>query len=119
MLLWKALKESYSSISSLLVTNVSYMMSILLMGIFTAIFLSWYKRNRSSILVLLCGLSFATVVIASVALLAVWIYVFNEQMPATIFPTSDVYYLHAEEGSSWKLLSKIYQYSDIASFFLK
>jgi hypothetical protein len=111
--------ESYSSISSLLVTIVSYSVSILLMGIFTVIFLSWYKVNRSSILVLLYGLSFATVVIASVALLAVWIYVFNEQMPATIFPTSDVYYLQAEEGSSWKLLSKIYQYSDIASFFLK
>jgi len=111
--------ESYSSISSLLVTIVSYSVSILLMGIFTAIFLSWYKRNRSSILVLLYGLSFATVVIASIALLAVWIYVFGEQMPATIFPTSDVYYLQAEEGSTWKLLSKIYQYSDIASFFLK
>ncbi len=29
------------------------------------------------------------------------------------------YYLQAEEGSNWKILSKIYQYSDIASFFLK
>jgi hypothetical protein len=113
------LTESYSSISSLLVTFVSYSLSILLMGIFTVIFLSWYKRNRSSILVLLYGLSFATVVIASIALLAVWIYVFSEQMPPTIFPTSDVYYLQAEEGSNWKLLSKIYQYSDITSFFLK
>ena len=87
--------ESYSSISSLLVTFVSYSVSILLMGIFTVIFLSWYKGNRSSILVLLYGLSFATVVIASIALLAVWIYVFSEQMPATIFPTSDVYYLQS------------------------
>jgi hypothetical protein len=111
--------ESYSSFSSLLVTIVSYSLSILLMGIFTVIFLSWYKCNRSSVLVLLYGLSFATVVIASIALLAVWIYVFSEQMPVTIFPTSDVYYLQAEEGSNWKLLSKIYQYSDIASFFLK
>jgi hypothetical protein len=111
--------ESYSSISSLLVTIVSYSLSILLMGIFTVIFLSWYKGNRSSVLVLLYGLSFATAVIASIALLAVWIYVFSEQMAVTIFPTSDVYYLQAEEGSSWKLLSEIYQYSDIASFFLK
>jgi hypothetical protein len=111
--------ESYSSVSSMLVTFVSYSISILLMGIFTVIFLSWYKGNRSSILVLLYGLSFATVVIASIALLAVWIYVFSEQMPTTIFPSSDVYYLQTEEGSNWKLLSKIYQYSDIASFFLK
>jgi hypothetical protein len=111
--------KRYSSISSLLVTFVSYSVSILLMGIFTVIFLSWYKGNRSSILVLVYGLSFATVVIASIALLAVWIHVFSEQMPPYVFPTTDVYYLQAEEGSNWKLLSKIYQYSDIASFFLK
>ena len=109
----------YSSISSILVTIVSYMMSISLMGIFTMIFLTWYKSNRSSVLVLLYGLSFATVVIASLALLPVWIHVFSEQMPPRILPTGDVFYLSSEEGSNWKVLSKIYQYSDIASFFLK
>jgi len=113
-----ALAESYSSVSSLLVTIVSYMLSILLMGTFMVIFLKWYIANRSSVLVLLYGLSFATVVIASVALLSVWTYVF-EQMPITVFPTSDVYYPKTEEGSNWKILSKIYQYSDVASFFLK
>jgi hypothetical protein len=113
------LTESYSSISSLLVTIVSYMTSILLMGIFTVIFLSWYRNNRSSVLVLLYGLSFATVVIASLALLTVWIYLFSVQMPATIFPTSDIFYPITEEDTNWKVLSKIYQYSDIASFFLK
>ena len=55
-----ALTSSYSSISSLLVTIISYMLSILLMGIFTEIFLSWYKGNRSSVLVLVYGLSFGT-----------------------------------------------------------
>lgn len=113
------LTESYSSISSLLVTMVSYMLSISLMGIFTVIFLSWYRSNRSSILVLLYGMSFATVVIASVALMAVWIHVFSEQMPTNVLPTSDVFVPRTEEGSNWKILSKIYQYSDIASFFLK
>lgn len=113
------LTKSYTSISSMLVTFVSYSLSSLLMGIFTVIFLSWYKGNRSSILVLLYGLSFATVVIASIALLAVWLHVFIEQMPPSIFPSSDAYHLQAEEGSGWKLLSKTYQYSDIASFFLK
>ena len=91
-----ALTESYSSVSSLLVTIVSYMLSILLMGTFMVIFLKWYTANRSSVLVLLYGLSFATVVIASVALLSVWTYVF-EQMPITVFPTSDVYYPKTEE----------------------
>ena len=111
--------ESFSSISSLLVTLVSYMLSISLMGIFAVIFLSWYRLNRTSVLVLVYGLSFATVVISSVALLAVWIHVFSEQMPIQILPTSDVFFPKTEEGSNWKILSKIYQYSDLVSFFLK
>lgn len=111
--------ESFSSISSLLVTLVSYMLSISLMGIFAVIFLSWYRSNRTSVLVLVYGLSFATVVISSVALLAVWIHVFSEQMPIQILPTSDVFFPKTEEGSNWKILSKIYQYSDLVSFFLK
>jgi len=114
-----SLTSSYSPISSLLVTMISYMLSILLMGIFTMIFLSWYKGNRSSILVLVYGLSFATAVIASISLLVAWIYVYGEQMPASILPTSDAHYLQIEEGSIWKIFSKIYQYSDMVSFFLK
>ena len=113
------LTNSYSSISPLLITLASYSLSITLMGIFTVIFLSWYRSNHSSVLVLLYGLSFATVVIASVALVAVWIVVFSEQMPSEVFPTSDVFFPKTEEGSNWKILSKIYQYSDVASFFLK
>jgi hypothetical protein len=113
------LTDSYSSISSLLITAASYMLSISLMGAFTFLFLSWYRSNRSSILVLLYGLSFATVVIASVALLAVWWHVFSEQMPASVFPTSDVFYGKSKEGSIWKIVSQTYQYSGIVSFFLK
>ncbi|MGH9975704.1 MAG: hypothetical protein ACRD8Z_07700 [Nitrososphaeraceae archaeon] len=110
---------SYSSMSSILVTIFSYAMSISLMGVFAVIFLTWYSTNRSSVLVLVYGLSFATVVITSVPLLALWIHVYGEQIPANIFPTSEVFFGHSEEGSNWKILSKIYQYSDIASFFLK
>ena len=40
-------------------------------------------------------------------------------MPASILPTSDPHYLKIEEGSNWKISSKIYQYSDVVSFFLK
>ena len=113
------LTKSYSSIYSLLVTTVSYILSISLMGIFTVIFLSWYSSNRSSVLVLLYGCSFATVVIASLALMTLWVHVFSEQMPPNVLPTSDIFYPKTEENSNWKVLSKIYQYSDIASFFLK
>ena len=89
------------------------------MGIFTFLFLSWYRINRSSVLVLLYGLSYATVVISSVAILALWVHLYGEQIPGTVFPTSDVLYAKSKEGTSWKILSQIYQYSDIASFFLK
>jgi hypothetical protein len=113
------LTERYSTISSILVTIASYSLSIVLMGIFTVIFLSWYKSNRTSVLVLLYGLSFATVVIASVSILAVWIYVFSDQMPNNISSTSDPSYAKTKEGSIWKVISKIYSYSDMVSFFLK
>lgn len=111
--------NAYSSITSILVTTISYTMSISLMGIFTAIFLRWYNSNRSSVLVLLYGLSFATVVIGSLALLTVWLHVFGEQMPPEILPTVEPTYLSSEEGSNWKILSKIYSYSGMVSFFLK
>lgn len=113
------LTESYDPTASILVTLVSYMMSISLMGIFTVIFLQWYTFNRSSVLVLLYGLSFAAVVIASSALLPVWLHVYDEQMPPRILPSTEPSYLTSEEGSNWKIFSNIYQYSDIASFFLK
>jgi len=114
-----AVTGSYSSIFSIVVTIISYLLSISLMGIFTLIFLRWYKSNRTSVLVLLYGLSFATVVIESSVLLPNWINLFVEQMPAKILPTTEPAFLVSEEGSIWKIFIQIYQYSDIASFFLK
>jgi len=113
------LTESYSPISSMLVSMISYILSMSLMGIFTVIFLSWYRSNRSSILVLLYGLSFATVVIASAALIPIWMHLFSEDTSTRIVAESDVFFPTTDEGSIWKTLGKIYQYSDIASFFLK
>jgi len=114
-----AVLGSYSTIPSILVILVSYVLSISLMGIFAVIFLTWYKSNRTSVLVLLYGLSFATVVVASFALLPPYLYLFYEQMPAELLPITEPTYLSSEEGSIWKIFSKTYQYSDIASFFLK
>lgn len=113
------LKQHYSPISSMLVTFLSYMESIILMGIFTVIFLSWYMNNRESVLVLVYGLSFATVVIASVAILTVLMYQFSDKLFNTILPSSLGNFIYTEQGSIWKLFAKIYQYSDIVSFFLK
>jgi hypothetical protein len=95
------------------------MESTILMGIFTVIFLSWYRTNRNSVLVLLYGLSFATVVTASLAGLFVMMYGFSEKQFTSILPTSPGTFIYTQEGTIWKVFAKIYQYSDIASFFLK
>jgi hypothetical protein len=113
------LKENYSPISSMLVTFLTYMENTILMGIFTVIFLSWYRTNRNSVLVLVYGLSFATVVIASFAVLLIFMYEFSEKLFTPILPTSPGTFIYTQEGTIWKVFAKIYQYSDIASFFLK
>ena len=89
------------------------------MGIFTILFLSWYRNNRSSILVLLDGVSFVAVVIASVSLLSVWIYLFGGKLSTDVFPESKVTFPLIEKGSNWRAVAKTYQYSDTASFLLK
>jgi len=113
------LKGSYSPILSLFVSTLSYLMGIVLMGIFALIFLSWYRNNFSSILVLIYGLSFVTVVIASVSLLSVWVHLFSDQIFIVVTPLSDMSFPLTEKGSIWKALGQVYQYSDIASFLLK
>jgi 5-bromo-4-chloroindolyl phosphate hydrolysis protein len=89
------------------------------MAVFTNVFLSWYKTNRNSVLVLVYGLSFATAAIASFAILLVFTYQFSEKLFIPILPTSPGTFLSTEEGSIWKIFAKTYQYNDMVSFFLK
>ena len=113
------LNQNYSPISSMLVTLLSYMQTTVLMALFTFIFLSWYKTNRNSALVLLYGLSFATVVIASFAILIVFLHHFSDELFVPILPTSPGTFPSTEDGTIWKTFAKTYQYSDMVSFFLK
>ena len=112
------LTDRYSTISSVLVTVISLAINIVLMGIFTGIFLKWYKSNRNSIVVLLYSLSFATVMIASFAQLVVSMHNFSDK-PPTILPNTKVVFPETEENTIWRIFGKTYQYSDIISFFLK
>jgi hypothetical protein len=112
------LSESYSTTSSVLVSIITLVVNIVLMGIFTGIFLKWYKSNRNSIVVLMYSLSFATVMIASLAQLVVSMHNFRDK-PPTIFPDTKVVYPETEENTIWRIFGKTYQYSDIISFFLK
>jgi hypothetical protein len=108
----------YSSASLAVVTAISYGLNIGLMVIFAKIFFSWYKSNRSSIAVLLYGLSFAVVVITSCVFLTGSFYRFIEK-PTNIFPYSDIGLTKSEPGSILNALGRIYHYSDIVSFALK
>jgi hypothetical protein len=108
----------YSTVSLVLVTTVTLAINIVLMGVFTGIFLKWYKSNRNSIVVLLYSLSFATVMIASFAQLAVSMHHFSDK-PPSVSPTSHVVFPETKEDTVWRTLGKTYQYSDITSFFLK
>jgi len=113
------INQNYLPVSSMLVTLISYMLSTILMAVFTGVFLSWYKTDRNSVLVLVYGLSFATAAIASFAILLVFTYQFSEKLFISILPTSPGIFLSTEEGSIWKIFAKTYQYNDMTSFFLK
>jgi hypothetical protein len=107
----------YHTASLTIVTTVTYGLNIGLMGIFTNIFFSWYKSNRNSVVVLLYGLSFAAVVIASTIFLTGSFYRFVEK-PLYISPETQPL-TRSEPGSLLYQLGKMYHYADIVSFLLK
>ena len=108
----------YPSASLAIVTALSYGLNIGLMAIFAEIFFRWYRSNRSSIAVLLYGLSFAVIVVTSCVFLTGSFYRFMEK-PTYIFPYSATELTKAEPGSVLNTLGKVYHYSDIVSFVSK
>ena len=108
----------YPTTSLTIVTTVTYGLNIGLMIVFTQIFFSWYKSNRNSVVVLLYGLSFAAVVIASAIFLTGSFYRFVEK-PLYISADTQPPLLKSEPGSLLYQLAKVYHYSNIVSFLLK
>jgi hypothetical protein len=109
--------QQYSPISLTIVTMVTYGLTIGLMGIFTIIFFSWYKSNRNSVVILIYGLSFAAVVIASAIFLTGSLYRLVEK-PAYI-SAEEAPSVNSKPGSLLYDLAKMYHYADIVSFLLK
>lgn len=111
-------KQQYMPIALTIVTTVTYGLTIGLMSIFTIIFFSWYKSNRNSVVILIYGLSFAAVVIASAIFLTGSLYrlmekpqvISHEDVPSTV---------KSKPGSLLYDLAKMYHYADIVSFLLK
>jgi hypothetical protein len=113
-----AILGQYPTLSLAIVTIVTYGLNIGLMIIFTEIFIMWYKSNRNSIVVLLYGLSFAAVVIASSIFLTGNYYRFMEK-PLYVSWDAQPQFMKSEPGSLLYQLLKAYHYSDIVSFLLK
>ena len=108
----------YPSASLAIVTALSYGLNIGLMAIFAEIFFRWYVSNRSSIAILLYGLSFAVIVVTSCIFLTGSFYRFMEK-PTYIYPYSTTGLPKAEPGSILNTLGKVYHYSDMVSFVSK
>ena len=109
--------QQYSTIALTIVTTATYGLTIGLMGIFTMIFFSWYKSNRNSVVILIYGLSFAAVVIASAIFLTGSLYRFVEKptyISEDVAPSAK-----SKPGSLLYDLAKMYHYADIVSFLLK
>ena len=110
--------QQYSPIALTIVTTVTYGLTIGLMTIFTIIFFSWYKSNRNSVVILIYGLSFAAVVIASAIFLTGSLYRLVEKPPyishEDLAPS-----VKSKPGSLLYDLAKTYHYADIVSFLLK
>ena len=118
--------ESYPMIASMLLSLIGFGLSTALMGIFSIIFLSWYKNNRKSksILVLIYGLSFAATVIANLAIMAMDTHMFGEKIFTIVTPASDPSFPYLEDDPyPWKtirhMLYEIYANGDLAAFYLK
>ena len=110
--------QQYSSIALTIVTTVTYGLTIGLMAIFTIIFFSWYKSNRNSVVILIYGLSFAAVVIASAIFLTGSLYRLVEK-PTYISAEDVAPSAKSKPGSLLYNLAKTYHYADIVSFLLK
>jgi hypothetical protein len=109
--------QQYSPIALTIVTTVTYGLTIGLMSIFTIIFFSWYKSNRNSVVILIYGLSFAAVVIASAIFLTGSL---NRLVEKPAYISTDVTpSAKSKPGSLGYELAKMYHYADIVSFLLK
>lgn len=109
--------QQYSPIALTIVTTITYGLTIGLMSIFTIIFFSWYKSNRNSVVILIYGMSFAAVVIASAIFLTGSLYRLVEKPP--YISHEDLAPVKSKPGSLLYDLAKTYHYADIVSFLLK
>lgn len=116
--------SQYHSANLTAVTAISQIATVGILSLFAQRFFSWYKSNRSSIVVLLYGLSFAINAFALGVISINELTILSEKQTseeyALITPQSEVVFPSDsyEPGSFLANLSETYQYTDLISFAL-
>jgi hypothetical protein len=116
--------SQYHSANLTVVTAISQIATVGILSLFAQRFFSWYRSNRSSIVVLLYGLSFAINAFALGVISINELTILSEKQTleeyALITPQSEVVFPSDtyEPGSYLANLSETYQYTDLISFAL-
>lgn len=116
--------SQYHSANLTAVTAISQIATVGILSLFAQRFFSWYRSNRSSIVVLLYGLSFAINAFALGVISINELTILSEKQTseeyALITPQSEVIFPSDgyEPGSFLANLSETYQYTDLVSFAL-
>lgn len=111
------ISSNYSTYILVAITGLSYVLNISLMTYFGKKFFSWYKSNKSSVIVLLYGLSFVIIALTSSDALTLDIYQFSSK-PLEINASSEVVFPDYDKGTLIYLLRTAYDYIDLFSFIL-
>jgi hypothetical protein len=111
--------QQYHTISLIATSAISQILTIVILGLFALRFFSWFKSNRSSIVVLLYGLSFTTAALALAIVTTQDLYLLPLKDPV-VTPKSEVIfpYDYIEPGSFIDNLFSVYEYISLISFGL-
>jgi hypothetical protein len=113
------LTSQYHTLSLIATSAISQILTTVILTLFSLRFLSWFKSNRNSIVVLLYGLSFATNALSLAVVTAQDLYILPLKDPL-VTPRSEVIfpYDYIEPGSIISNLFRVYEYTILLSFGL-
>jgi hypothetical protein len=107
----------YYTLVLTLTTTLSSVLASLMLGILAHKLLSWYRSNRSH-LVLLYGLASATQAVGVIAALVFFNTILIFERPAITVPDPEIIFREYEPGSFMQLINDLYGYSNYVAFLL-
>jgi hypothetical protein len=111
--------SKYHTILVIAVSGISQISIVGILGFFSLKFLSWFKVNKSSVIVLLYGSSFALISLSYAAVVPFELSLLMDKSPIrtaqseVIFPSNFL-----ASDSSLNILLDVYEYSDLIAFSL-